>query len=144
MAFESAASYFFLKLFVASSGGELCRRGSSDDPVVESSSELPIIIELGRFVSSSRRRTTSGESCARDGRYAFIATTEAPKPILARTASRAESGQNGELDGSGRKRAAAAAPTRAKMSRRRFRWCADDIASRAISAREKFTYGGPL
>jgi|SRR5882762_6852146 len=126
MACESALSYCCLKLFVISSGGELRSKGPSGASLAESSLES-ITAEWSPPSSSSRRQTTSGEIFARDGRYAFIATTEAPKQTLARTASSADSSQIGELDGSGRKKVAATAPRNAKVRRRRLRWVADEI-----------------
>lgn len=58
---------------------------------------------------------------ARVGRYAFMATTDAPKPTLAQTARGAVSHQTGEEEGSTRKTTAAVAPRRAKARSRRFR-----------------------
>jgi hypothetical protein len=70
----------------------------------------------------SKIRTTSGESWAKDGIYAFIATTDAPNPTFANMASRAERYQTGEEDDKKRKMIAAIEPRAAKQRSNRLRW----------------------
>jgi hypothetical protein len=64
--------------------------------------------------------TTSGEPWAREGRYAFMATKEAPKPTFAKIASRAERGHKADEEGNARNKVAAVEPRSAKKRRRTF------------------------
>jgi hypothetical protein len=64
---------------------------------------------------------TSGESRAKEGRYAFIETIEAPNPTLAPIARRAENHHMVEVEGSRRNNDAASEPKAEKNRRVRFR-----------------------
>jgi hypothetical protein len=64
--------------------------------------------------------TTSSDCLAKNGRYAFIATVDAPNPTLASMAKRAETGQIGDEEGRMRNSVAAKAPMKANPRRRRF------------------------
>ena len=101
------------------------RRGTVTDPFV-----------LDESTSSSDGRTcgdedvpsrfiracmTSGEALASAGRYAFMATTDAPKPTLAQMANNATKIHSGDEDDNGRKSMAEKEPMAAKVSRSGFR-----------------------
>ena len=64
---------------------------------------------------------TSGESLAREGKYAFRATVDAPKPMFAHMASRADKNQTGDDEGSRGNNVAEIEPNKAKKRRIRLR-----------------------
>ena len=61
-----------------------------------------------------------GDAAARVGKYAFIATIEAPNPTFASMARTADNNHTGDVEGRKRKRLAAEAPKKAKVSNNRF------------------------
>ena len=70
---------------------------------------------------SARALTTSSDARASVGRYAFIATTDAPNPTFAHIPSSADAGHIGDEDGRSRKSIAAALPKKAKNRRSSLR-----------------------
>ena len=97
-------------------GGTDPSRGSEESRRVGSSGSG----SRGGWESVSASSRTSGSSFAKVGRYAFIATTEAPKPTFENMARRAAMGHIGEDEGSSRKRVADIEPKSAKNTSKRF------------------------
>jgi hypothetical protein len=79
---------------------------------------------------------------ANEGRYEFIATTEAPKPTFAILARRAHRNQTGEEDGRIKNAVAARAPKNAKVSRSILRCGAWAIHQAGNPAKKIDAHGG--
>ena len=128
VAFESSVLYLCLRsraLTESNSGS--CNRGASAWSSFDSGSCVTVSGSGENPSSSVRARTTFSDPRASRGRYAFIATTDAPKPTFASIASTPDNGQKDEDDGSRRKRIADDAPIDAKPNNSRFRWGAAKI-----------------
>lgn len=129
---ESAATYALCAGLWCSGVGEAPSRGSEtdsgsiSDAAWSTSRSTDVDAGPADVVSSSCWAwTTSGDARASEGRYAFMATTEAPNPTLAHIARTAERIQRGEEDDRKRKRTAAKAPIKANARRSGFRVVAE-------------------
>ena len=117
-------------------------RGCETDADSESGSSASRSLDKGPvdvLSSSFCASITSGDSRASEGRYEFMATTEAPKPTLAHIAKTAERIQRGEVEDRKRKRTAAEAPENANASNSGFRLVAGSVVSVVTGTRGPLT-----
>jgi hypothetical protein len=81
------------------------------------------------------------EDAARRGRYEFSTTMDAPKPIFAKIARRAESGHIGDEEGRRKKHIAETEPSAAKPKSKRFRYEAEQFtASKDVKVKDVGTH----